>query len=439
MDKATTSMMKGLRVFDGQSVLIDATLPRKSEGGFGCPSTTRMFRLTPVKRGGAGRGGHFPDYFRLLVMLCAFGGLPALASTPAWLIATVDETARAGALITFDIVKPSVRTNWSDTMQLKLAGDGRAEELALHAIGPVGLDDTRRRYQGRLPVNLSGLLRADLVGVESNRVALLVGVPDAIEQMEVSAAPTPQAKASGDLLFPVNEPVLSANEPMYFVVGGNGGLSARFQLSFKYRLFDSDSLPVAWLPQLGNLYFGYTQNSLWDLGANSAPFRDTSYRPSFFWQSASRGEGGMPAVLRAGYEHESNGKDGVNSRSINTLFVQPVWRAGFSDGRTFIFAPKVYGYLEKSDNPDIQNYRGHVDWNFRYGDDDGWLLAAQLRRGRAGHGSALLDLSYPLRQRLFSRTGGFVHFQLFNGYGETLLDYDQSHGTQARVGFSIVR
>ena len=67
---------------------------------------------------------------------------------------------------------------------------------------------------------------------------------------------------------------------MYFVVGGNGGLSARFQLSFKYRLFDSDSLPVAWLPQLGNLYFGYTQNSLWDLGANSAPFRDTSYRPA---------------------------------------------------------------------------------------------------------------------------------------------------------------
>lgn len=439
MDKATTSMMKGLRVFDGQSVLIDATLPRKSEGGFGCPSTTRMFRLTPVKRGGAGRGGHFPDYFRLLVMLCAFGGLPALASTPAWLIATADETARAGAPLTLDVVKPSVQKNWSDTMQLKLAGDGGTVELELRASGPVGPDDTRRRYQGRLPVNLSGLLRADLVGVESNRLVLLVSVSDAIEQMEVSAVPTPQAKASGDLLFPVNEPVLSANEPMYFVVGGNGGLSARFQLSFKYRLFDSDSLPVAWLPQLGNLYFGYTQNSLWDLGANSAPFRDTSYRPSFFWQGTSRGEGGVPALLRAGYEHESNGKDGVNSRSINTLFVQPVWRAGFSDGRTFIFAPKVYGYLEKSDNPDIQNYRGHVDWSFRYGDDKGWLLAAQLRRGSTGRGSALLDLSYPLRQPLFARTGGFVHFQLFNGYGETLLDYDQSHGTQARVGFSIVR
>lgn len=438
MYKATTSLIKGLLVLDGLSALA-TTLPRKSEGGFGCPLTTGLFSVAPVKRRGAGRGGHFSDYFRLLAMLCTFGGLPALASTPTWLIATADETARAGAPLTLDVVKPSVQTNWSDTMQLKLAGDGRTVELILRTIGPVGPDDTRRRYQGRLPVNLSGLLRANLVGVESNRLALLVGVPDTIEQMEVTATPTPQAKASSDLLSPVNEPVLSANEPMYFVVGGNGGLSARFQLSFKYRLFDSDSLPVAWLPQLGNLHFGYTQNSLWDLGSDSAPFRDTSYRPSFFWQGASRGEGGMPALLRAGYEHESNGKDGVNSRSINTLFVQPVWRAGFSDGRTLIFAPKVYGYLEKSDNPDIQNYRGHVDWNFRYGDDEGWLLAVQLRRGSTGHGSALLNLSYPLRQPLFARTGGFVHFQLFNGYGETLLDYDQSHGTQARVGFSIVR
>lgn len=168
-------------------------------------------------------------------------------------------------------------------------------------------------------------------------------------------------------------------------------------------------------------------------------FRDTNYRPSFFWQGATLGEGLMPDLLRAGYEHESNGKDGATSRSINTLFAQPVWRTGFSDGRTLIFAPKVYGYLEKSDNLDIQRYRGYVDWNFRYGFDDGWLLATKLRRGTAGHGSTQLDLSYPLRKLLFARTGGFLHFQLFNGYGDSLLDYNLNRGTQVRVGFSIVR
>lgn len=376
-------------------------------------------------------------FFRLL-SLCSLA-LPAAAAVPAWLIATPDENVRAGALIMLDVVKPDTPIEWPEHLGLRLLGDDRTQELMLLPVGPVAPDDMRRTYRGILPVQPSKLLRVDLAGIKSNRLALVVSAPDVIEPMQTAASHATHADVTGDQLFPVNEPVLSANEPMYFVVGGNGRLSARFQLSFKYRLFDSGSLPVAWMPQLGNLHFGYTQNSLWDLGANSAPFRDTSYRPSFFWQGASRGEEWMPALLRAGYEHESNGKDGVNSRSINTLFVQPVWHASFSHGRTLIFAPKIYGYLEKSDNSDIQNYRGHVNWNFRYGDEEGWLLAAQLRRGTAGHGSALLDLSYPLRQPIFARAGGFVHFQLFNGYGETLLDYNQNHGTQARVGFSIVR
>jgi outer membrane phospholipase A len=147
----------------------------------------------------------------------------------------------------------------------------------------------------------------------------------------------------------------------------------------------------------------------------------------------------MPDLLRAGYEHESNGKDGVNSRSINMLFAQPVWRTEFSDGRGLIFAPKVYAYLDKEDNSDIQRYRGYANWNLRYGREDGWLLTTQLRNGTSGHGSAQFDLSYPLRKPLFARTGGFLYFQLFKGYGESLLDYNLDRGTQVRVGFSIVR
>ena len=128
--------------------------------------------------------------------------------------------------------------------------------------------------------------------------------------MYSDATPVTRSSGTGSKLFAADEPALSANEPMYFVVGGGGGATARFQLSFKYRLFDPDSHPVQWIPFLSRLHFGYTQTSIWDLGANSSPFRDTSYRPSLFWQGETHGESRlMPEVLRAGFRATWAAKD----------------------------------------------------------------------------------------------------------------------------------
>lgn len=384
-----------------------------------------------------------------LIKLCPVLSLALLAlaslamAAPTWLIATPDETACAGTLVVLDVVKPTYLANWPTTLSLKIGLDGKTQNIELVAAGTTAATDARRTYRGVLPDHLSGLVRVELAKADSNRLALLVTAPGPLAQAQAPlAAPTSavmQPVATADILSQTDEPALSVNEPMYLVLGGNGGITARFQLSFKYRIFDPDSRPVQWLPLLSRLHFGYTQTSLWDLGEDSAPFHDTSYRPSFFWQGAITGKGLMPNLLRAGYEHESNGKDDADSRSINTLFAQPVWRTGFADGRTLIIAPKLYGYLNKGDNPDIQRYRGYIDWNFRYGSEDGWMVSPQLRSGTAGYGSAQIDLSVPLRMPLFARTGGFLHFQLFTGYGESLLDYNLDRGTQARVGFSIVR
>jgi outer membrane phospholipase A len=103
-------------------------------------------------------------------------------------------------------------------------------------------------------------------------------------------------------------------------------LGARFQLSFKYRLFDQSAGLGQDRPWLSGLYFGYTQNSLWDL---CKPFRDTSYRPSLFrkWERAD--DKTWIAAARFGAEHESNGKDGDRSHSINMLFTSAqVFRHG---------------------------------------------------------------------------------------------------------------
>ncbi len=70
-------------------------------------------------------------------------------------------------------------------------------------------------------------------------------------------------------------------QPVYFIAGPDGPL-VRFQFSFKYRLFNPDA-PVGKIPVLGKLNFAYTQLSLWDLTAPSAPFYDTNYQPEAFY------------------------------------------------------------------------------------------------------------------------------------------------------------
>lgn len=231
---------------------------------------------------------------------------------------------------------------------------------------------------------------------------------------------------------------LSVHEPMFFLLGDGKQFTARFQLSFKYRLFDQRSAFVQSLPPLQGLHFGYTQTSLWNLGAESRPFEDTSYRPSLFWLHDSGRKGLLPSSLRLGYEHESNGRSELASRSIDTLFMQPRWEVVVHD-RKLSFRPKLYAYLESSDNPDIYRYRGYADWILRYGAESSWIWRAKYRHGVGGHSTVQLDASYPMREPLFTRTGAFLHIQLLHGYGETLLDYKEQVGLRLWLGLSVVR
>jgi outer membrane phospholipase A len=375
--------------------------------------------------------------------------LPAAAG-PDWLIATGDETAQAGEPLLLEVVKPATLTDWPTTLTLRLTQAGAPQEISLKLIiaeaGDKTGDTMRRTYRGTVPQGLSGMVRAELLAPTSNRLALVIANPSAAspasEPAPSVAPPMEVAAASADAILPPlasDASVLLPHEPMYFVVGNRGGVNARFQLSLKYHILDPQSYLAQWAPLLSQLYFAYTQTSIWDLGAESKPFRDTSYRPSLFWQTELGGQGSVPQRLHIGYEHESNGKEGADSRSIDMLFVRPIWRKEFSNGSALTFAPKFYGYVDKTDNPDIQRYRGYVDWGFRYGYEDGWLLNSQLRRGTANRGSVQLDVSVPFRTPVFTRTGGFLTFQLFSGYGENLLDYNVRRSTQLRVGFSIVR
>jgi len=306
---------------------------------------------------------------------------------------------------------------------------------------PIPVGGFRKQlYRARAPDGLHGPIQVSLERLPQVKVAVQIDPPAGERsRLEASTAENAPPILRVDT---VPEPALSPYEPMYLLAGARGPDTARFQLSFKYRLFDERSVAAQILPALGKLHFGFTQTSLWDIGGDSSPFRDTSYRPSLFYhepQLHASGGGKYLVGLDAGIEHESNGRDGNRSRSINIAFVRPSWRWFVDDEHYFMVAPKIYAYTERSDNTDIGHYRGHVDLNLRYGKRDGWLFSGMLRRGTGGYESFQLDASYPLRQPFFANAGGYLHFQYFNGYGETLLDYNLRRTPQLRVGFSIVR
>lgn len=232
---------------------------------------------------------------------------------------------------------------------------------------------------------------------------------------------------------------ISEYKPVYFDIGTRGQTTARFQISAKYRLFSpSGNRPATWGE---NFYLGYTQTSLWDLQSDSMPFIDTTFNPSLFWLSDNMWQSESQSWrlgLNTGVEHNSNGKAGDDSRSVNDAYIQPQFNYRFDGGSTLTFAPKVKAYFGvASENSDYADYAGRVDWNLRWAQDNGAVVSAMYRQGDQRRRTTQLDFAWPL-QRTWLNMNGYLHLQYFNGYGETLLGYNQRNESQFRIGLSLV-
>jgi len=306
----------------------------------------------------------------------------------------------------------------------------------------------RARYAGTLPGGMVGEIVLEPVDFQGPPLAFSASAPEVSPSGE--SPPSAAAQASSAPQIPAPAAALdrdaarfasafSPYEPNYFSAGSHGPTNARYQISFKFRFFN----PNTKTPFLEKIFLGYSQNSIWDLNSSSKPFRDTSYRPSLFFLDDTVSQWPFRRSklgFQGGFEHESNGKDGTASRSINIGFVRPTLTFPL-EGDYFISAsPKIYNYLDKQENPDIAEYRGYVDLLVKIGETDGLQFASTLRKGtRSEAYSFQLDVSYPLKRPTFGNLGGYLHLQYFNGYGESLIDYNRRVLPQIRIGLMITR
>ena len=203
---------------------------------------------------------------------------------------------------------------------------------------------------------------------------------------------------------------------------------AKFQISFKTRLWTTDD-------RRWGAWVGYTQQNQWQVynGDVSRPFRETNYMPEAFisWKpDIDLGGGFKWNLLNAGYNHQSNGRADVLSRSWDRLFAE----FGVEKENLALFG-KVWWRLPESsdtdDNPDITRYYGYGELNGLYRwRDNSFALGV---RGNVSTGKGAMQFGWT-SPKILGAFRGYV--QVFSGYGESLIDYNWKQ-TTVGVGFAL--
>lgn len=233
----------------------------------------------------------------------------------------------------------------------------------------------------------------------------------------------------------INRSPSSPNQPARTSNPDYRAVDAKLQISLRAKLVEDLLLPGA------DLWVAYTQQSLWQLwdSKDSSPFRSTDYQPEVIYVvPVPEKFGKLPLgwnlrMLQVGLAHQSNGQSDPLSRSWNRITMG----AGFERGD---FSLRLRGNqrLEvqgKDDNPDLADYIGRGEVNLTWVPGLSTLgLTWRTSLKSASRGSWQVDWTHPVFSDQPAGLRWYV--QLFDGYGETLLDYNHRQ-TSLGIGLSL--
>lgn len=201
-----------------------------------------------------------------------------------------------------------------------------------------------------------------------------------------------------------------------------------YQISFKTKL---------WQDMFGknmDLWVAYTQRSFWQFYnyEDSSPFRETNYEPEVLINFRTDYDlvWLKNRFINVGINHQSNGQSEPLSKSWN----RAVANFGFEKGNLTLILKTWYRFKESAendDNPDIEDYLGYGElWAYYFwkGNRFGIMGRNNLKFG-TNRGAIQLEWAFPL----FERVSGYI--QYFNGYGESLQDYNHSIN---RIGIGFI-
>ena len=200
---------------------------------------------------------------------------------------------------------------------------------------------------------------------------------------------------------------------------------AMIQISIRQRLTRS------MLPFKTFLYLTYTQKSFWDIYAKSSPFKDNNYNPGIGFGKyviiKNKVVGGAFVQL----EHESNGRDSIQSRSWNYLSVSAKY---FILPRLSLGIKLWLPYVDGKENKDLLDYRGlgYVSESF-LSPHSRWNLTAEINP-RRGWGN--INTTFTAAYRMGRKVNHYIYVRFYNGKGDIMLEYSK-YEMNIRVGICI--
>lgn len=230
-------------------------------------------------------------------------------------------------------------------------------------------------------------------------------------------------------------PAFTIHKDNYFITGvptnkaiNSTTANAKYQISFKQMITRSV------LPWDTYLFLTYSQKAFWDIYKDSYPFTEINFNPTIgvgkaFFDNNDR----LRGIGTFNFEHESNGRDSIFSRSWNRLSLKYSTTIG---PKTILSIKGWVPFGYKSGNPELLDYVGLGELTASHDFIPSKLsFEMKLRKGLKW------DMKGMLRTRLYyqpfkHKSNQYIMLEWFAGHAENLIDYEQ-FTSMVRIGYVI--
>lgn len=229
-----------------------------------------------------------------------------------------------------------------------------------------------------------------------------------------------------------NRPYFGLYKDNYFIFGPSLNHPDKSNTNVKFQISIAQRITRSVLPGGTYLYLFYTQKCFWNVLENSMPMSDLNFNPGIGITKPLFVKDRYIGKVTLIAEHESNGRDSIQSRSWNKISLA----GNILIDKTLMVHGKVwFPIVDGMNNKDILHYSGIYQVGMQVFSPNQRFSGSVILTKRLGkflNYNTIIELSY----RIFKRDNQCLFLQYYNGYGEGLLAYKEFHN-QLRVGIVI--